>query len=140
MLEWETKESVTLLNIEQLARPFSYKLQIAQGQETQEKVVDIPETFAYLLGVHVTTRRVYADRDRRYLVYRGRIDHRGIVVIWRDTAGWDKADYERDKKFVAERKLAEGEDEVFVNGDSLIPNARTLDGVFKARMFAETPI
>jgi adenine-specific DNA-methyltransferase len=135
MLEWETKESVTLLNIEQLARPFSYKLQIAQGQETQEKVVDIPETFAYLLGMHVTTRRVYADRDRRYLVYRGRIDHREVTVIWRDTAGWDKADYERDKKFVAAEKLAEGADEVFVNGDSLIPNARTLDGVFKSRMF-----
>jgi len=27
--------------------------------------------------------------------------------------------------------------EVFVNGDSFIPNARALDPVFKARMFAE---
>ncbi len=84
--------------------------------------MDIPETFAYLLGMHVTTRRAYADKDRRYLVYRGRIDHREIAVIWRDNTGWDKADYERDKKFVADQKLAEGADEVFVNGDSLIPN------------------
>jgi adenine-specific DNA-methyltransferase len=29
-----------------------------------------------------------------------------------------------------------GADVVFVNADSLIPQARSLDGVFKARMFA----
>jgi len=33
--------------------------------------------------------------------------------------------------------LAEGADEVFVNGDFFIRNARALDPVFKARMFAE---
>ena len=43
---------------------------------------------------------------------------------------------ERDKKFVAEQQLAEGADEVFVNGDSFIANARALELVFKARMFA----
>jgi len=57
--------------------------------------------------------------------------------IWRETEGWQKADLERDKKFVAERKLAKGADEVFVNGDSFIPNAKALEPVFKARMFAE---
>ena len=64
-----------------------------------------------------------------------RIDHRQIVVIWRETDGWQKADLERDKKFVAEQKLTEGADEVFVNGDSFIPNAKALEPVFKARMF-----
>jgi adenine-specific DNA-methyltransferase len=135
MLEWEAKDSETLLNIQQLASPFSYRLELGGDEETPEKVVDIPETFAYLLGMHVTTRRVYTDKDRRYLVYRGRIDHREIAVIWRDIAGWEKDNYERDKKFVADQKVAEGADEVFVNGDSLIPNARTLDGLFKSRMF-----
>jgi adenine-specific DNA-methyltransferase len=53
----------------------------------------------------------------------------GLLVV-------QKADLERDKKFVAEQKLTEGADEVFVNGDSFIPNARALEPVFKARMFA----
>lgn len=136
MLQWETKESATLLNVEQLASPFSYTLRVTEGQETDDKVVDLPETFAYLLGLHVKTRRVLEDKDRRYVVYRGSIDHREVVVIWRDSAGWEKADFERDKKFVAEQKLTEGADEVFVNGDSLVPKARSLDGVFKARMFS----
>jgi len=98
--------------------------------------VNIPETFNYLLGLHVQTRRVYNDNGRRYLVYRGLIDQRNVAVIWRETESWEKADFERDRKFVTEQKLAEGADEVFVNGDSLIPNARALEPVFKARMFA----
>lgn len=98
--------------------------------------MDIPETFSYLLGLHVSTRRVYDDSGRRYLVYRGRVDHRNVAVIWRETEGWGKADYERDKKFVTEKKLAENADEVFVNRDSLIPSARALEPIFKARMFA----
>lgn len=60
---------------------------------------------------------------------------RQIVVIWRETEGWQKADMERDKKFVAEQKLTEDADEIFVNGDSFIPNAKALEPVFKARMF-----
>jgi adenine-specific DNA-methyltransferase len=82
------------------------------------------------------------SNGRRYLVYRGQTcppgsNHRQVVVIWRETEGWQKADLEQDRKFVAEKKLTEGADEVFVNGDSFIPNARALEPVFKARMFAE---
>ncbi len=136
MLKWETRKSETLLNVEKLANPFNYKLYIHADGQTREKLVDIPETFNYLIGLQVQTRRVYNDGGRQYLVYRGRIDHRNIAVIWRETEGWGKADFERDKKFVIKQKLTEGADEVFVNGDSLIPNARALEPIFKARMFA----
>lgn len=136
MLKWETRKSETLLNMEKLARPFSYKLHIHEDGQTREKVVDIPETFNYLLGLHVTKRQVFHDDDRRYLVYRGRIDHREVAVIWRETEGWGKKDFERDKRFVAEQKLTEGADEVFVNGDSFIPNAKALEPLFKSRMFS----
>ncbi|MFW6154234.1 MAG: site-specific DNA-methyltransferase [Planctomycetota bacterium] len=136
MLQWETKESETLLNVERMATPFSYTLHIAEGQETREKTVDVPETFNYLLGLNVRTRKVYDDDGRGYLVYGGQIDHRRVVVIWRETEGWGKKDLERDKKFVAGQKLTEGADEVFVNGDSFIPKARALEPVFKNRMFS----
>ena len=136
MLKWETRASETLLNVEKLARPFHYKLHIHADGQTREEIADVPETFNYLLGLHVQTRQVHDNGGRRYLVYRGRIDNRKVVVIWRETEGWQKADLERDKKFVAERKLTEGADEVFVNGDSFIPNAKALEPVLKARMFA----
>jgi len=140
MLKWETRKSETLLNVEKLARPFSYKLRIYAEGQTGEKVVDIPETFNYLLGLHIKTRQVFHDDDRRYLVYRGFIDHRQVTIIWRETHGWTEEDFERDRRFVAEQKLGEGADEIFVNGDSLIPGARALEPVFKARMFSPVKV
>jgi adenine-specific DNA-methyltransferase len=151
MLKWETRASETLLNVEKLSKPFHYKLHIHANGQARERLVDIPETFNYLLGLHVQTRRVYffpspsgrgmsegqGEGDgRRYLVYRGTIDQRRVVIIWRETRDWQQADFERDRDFVAEQRLTEGADEVFVNGDSLIPGARALEPIFKARMFA----
>ena len=61
MLRWETRASETLLNVDKLASPFSYQLQLHADGQTTEKSVDIPETFAYLLGLHVRTRQVHDD-------------------------------------------------------------------------------
>jgi hypothetical protein len=60
-----------------------------------------------------------------------------IMVAKRFDVEADTSALERDKKFVAEQKLTQGADEVFVNGDSFIRNAKALEPVFKARMFAE---
>jgi len=144
MLKWETRQSETLLNVEQLQAPFSYKLHLHRDGETRQRTVDLPETFAYLLGLDVQTRRVLpspsgrgAGGEGRYLVYRGTLrNSRTVVILWRDITGWGVADYEREAAFVAEQNLIAGADEIYVNGDSRIPGARSLDPIFKARMFA----
>lgn len=140
MLQWETKDSATLLNVKKLTRPFTYRLRVHAKGETQERMADIPETFNYLLGLNVRTRRVYEDEGRRYLVYRGETRDapgRDVAVIWRETEGWERADYDRDRRFVADQGLADGADAVYVNGDSCIPRALAIAPMFKARMFAE---
>jgi len=150
MLKWETRHSETLLDVEKLQTPFAYKLRIHRDGETRERLVDLPETFNYLLGLDVQTRKVYRMmNDERgmqnhhssflippsHLVYRGTLRNgRKVAIIWRDTTGWTKEDYERERDFVAEQKLTAGADEVFVNGDSLIPGARSLDPIFKEKM------
>ena len=137
MLKWETRHSETLLNVEKLQAPFSYKLHLHRDGETRERTVDLPETFAYLLGLDVQTQRVYDDGGRRCLVYRGTLRNgRTVVILWRDITGWGVEDYEREAAFVAQQKLTAGADEVYVNGDSRIPGARSLDPIFKERMFA----
>ena len=136
MLKWETQASQTLLNVEKLVQPFCYKLHIHADGHTHEKIADIPETFNYLLGMHVQTRQVHDDEGRRYLVYRGRMENRQVVVIWRETEDWGKPELERDKEFVVGNKLTEDADDIFVNGDSFIPSAKALEPIFKARMFA----
>jgi adenine-specific DNA-methyltransferase len=137
MLKWETRHSETLLNVEKLQSPFSYKLHLHRDGETRERTVDLPETFNYLLGLDVQTRRVYDDEGRHYMVYRGTLRNgRSVAVIWRETRDWTERDYRRDRDFVKEQKLTEGADEIYTNGDSFIPGARSLDELFKARMFA----
>jgi adenine-specific DNA-methyltransferase len=151
MLRWETRHSETLLNVEQLQAPFSYKLHLHRDGETRERTVDLPETFAYLLGLDVQTRHVLPSPfgspkgvlregvggEGRYLVYRGALRNgRTVVILWRDITGWGVEDYKNEAAFVAEQKLISGADEIYVNGDSRIPGARSLDPIFKERMFA----
>lgn len=141
MLQWETKDSETLLNVEQLSRPFTYRLKVRVDGETQERVADIPETFNYLLGLNVRTRRVYDDDTRRYLVYRGETRESpgwDMVVIWRETEEWEEADFERDREFVANQKITDGADSIYVNSSSCIIGAKSVDPLFKERMFAGT--
>ena len=140
MLKWETKESATFLNVSGLERPFDYKLRLNGNGDGEDVAVDLPETFNYLLGLAVRTRRVYDDDGRRYLVYTGRTrDKREAVVIWRNTAGWTAEDRERDRDFVAANGITADADEIWVNSDSMVKDSRSLDGLFKKRMFAPTP-
>ena len=137
MLQWETRKSETLLNVEKLAKPFSYRLHIHRDGETRAQTVDLPEPFAYLLGLYVQKRQVFNDNGRHYLVYRGATrEGRKVAVIWRENEGWTANEYKRDKEFVAAQKITEGIDDVYVNGDSYIPGARVLEKLFKERMFA----
>ena len=73
MLESDTRESPTFLNISKLQNPFSYQLNIVKDMQIQTQTIDLPETFNYLLGLSVQTRRCLHDDDRRYLVYKGTV-------------------------------------------------------------------
>jgi len=147
MLGFETRKSETLLNVEKLAAPFSYKLDILEGGERKTKPVDLPETFNYLLGLKVSSRKVHPrDGKLRYLVIHGTTNPHGeggerkVCVIWRDVTGWKAADFKADAEFVKRETLAGDADELFVNADSVIPGARVLDQVFKDRMFAPVAV
>ena len=139
MLTWETRQSETLLNATKLTRPFDYRLRAYAQGESRERTADVAETFNYLLGLDVRTRQVYEDDGKRYLVYRGATREapgRGIAVIWRQTEGWTEEDFARDREFVKENNLDGEADTVYVNGNSVIPGAKAIEPLFKARMFA----
>ncbi len=135
MLDFETKESETLLNVAKLDAPFDYKLR-RHGQD-EPLPVDLPETFNYLIGLHVKSRQVYDNKGTRYLVYRGRAEGRETVILWRTITGWGKKEFEADREFVKQHDLTKGAEDIFVNTDSFIPDARSLDPVFKRLMFSE---
>jgi adenine-specific DNA-methyltransferase len=137
LLGSETRESPTFLNVVELQNPFNYQLNIANGLQIETQTVDLPETFNYLLGISVKTRRCLYDGDRRYLIYRGTVGQKTVVIIWRETEGWEQEDYERDYDFIQEHELIMSADKVYVNTDSIIPEAESLDPLFKRLMFSQ---
>ena len=137
LLGSETRESPTFLAVSKLENPFSYQLNIVNGLQMQKQTVDLPETFNYLLGISVQTRQCLYDEDRRYLVYRGMVERKSVVVIWRETKGWYEQDWERDYRFIQEQELTEGAAEIYVNTNSIVPEAKSLDPLFRKLMFSE---
>ena len=128
----ESKDSPYLLRVQELSKPFSYKLKVNLKEvgDPQEVVVDLPETFNYLLGLNVKRMVMKAVGDgsepfaergvtttsssssfsslygHKYLFVLGTDQENGqnVAVVWRDWDNnrWKKADYDADRKFIVE--------------------------------------
>ena len=139
-LDWESRKRPTRLIESDLESPFSYALELTMGngengEKTRTETADLPETFAYLIGLRVRTREVAEDNGRRYLIQRGMSEEGETAVIWRDTKGWTDKDYERDRAFIRGGKFAEGASWVLVNGGSTLKKSGSLNPVFGDKMF-----
>ena len=145
MLSTETRSSNTLLNVEKLSQPFDYTLSVRTNGRTERRIVDLPETFNFLIGLRVRTRlALYREKDdgkHRYLVLRGKTQAgEETAVIWRNIEGWTAEDFEHEWEWVKQEELTEGAEVVYVNGDSVIEGACSLDPEFRHRMFEEVAV
>jgi len=132
MLEWETKNSRTLLNIDELKDPFNYKLKIIENYQQKVVNVDLVETFNYLLGLHVKGYRVLEDNGRKYVFVFGEKDGKRTVVAWRNIKD---IGFEEDKEII-ERQIKEfSPSEIYVNGDCAVKGFKPIEPEFKALMF-----
>ena len=141
-LEWESRKNPARIVESGLENPFSYTLELAvengeNGQEARKTTADLPETFAYLIGLRVLTCRVVKDgRGARHLVQRGKWEGRDTAVIWRDTTGWNEEDFEGDRKFIQEELAPEAE-RILVNGSACGQGMESLNPIFAKKMFPE---
>jgi len=136
MLDVETRESPSLLNIERFEDPFNYKLNIATGTvgETKPTVVDLVETFNYLIGLRVKT----IDHIGGVRVVTG-LNPEGerVLILWRKIkelnndaldAWFQKQGYNtKDQEY----------DVIYVNGDNNLENLRRPDQTWKVRLTEE---
>jgi adenine-specific DNA-methyltransferase len=140
MLDFETRGSPTLLSHGAFDKPFAYTLKIEHGRQTpQDTIVDLVETFHYLIGMHVRRFEQHEHQNRRYVVTRGevRTDHgvETVVTLWRDT---ENLDLEKEADWVGEQLVNEPVDRVYVNGPSFIDKAEPLEITFRQLM--EAPV
>jgi len=100
-LDFETKDSPYLLNIENLKNPFAYKLKVNLSEvgEPQEVVVDIPETFNYLLGIKLKKIKKRKNNGKDYLFILGEKEGQTYAIVWRELSN-NEEDAKKDKEFI----------------------------------------
>ena len=138
----ETSGSACLLG-KDFTDPFAYTLSVVRDGMRREVPVDLPETFNYLLGLHVESRR----RMDGVLAITGK-DHKEkhCLILWRNLNETDNAALE--KWFTRHRaEFAESLDAIYTNGDHTLNalkkrnetwTAKTIEPVFRELMFEET--
>jgi adenine-specific DNA-methyltransferase len=137
-LDWESKNCPTRLALEQLDMPFDYTLTLRRETGTVAVKPDLPETFAYLIGLH-TRRRFRIERNTvSYLIYTGTLHEDGteVAVLWRTCKDWKEANLKAEMEWWREERetLAPGATRIYVNGASAIEGHRSLDAEMKSRM------
>lgn len=136
MVDVEARESPSLLNVYGFEDPFNYKLNIATGsaRETKPTVVDLVETFNYLIGLRVKT----IDDIRGVRVVTG-TNPQGerVLILWRKIKELDNNaldEWFRQQSYNANDQEF---DLIYVNGDHNLENLRKSDQTWKAWLIEE---
>ena len=158
MLDIETEGS--LLKLDSFKTPFEYKLKVTEKNETVEKVIDIVETFNYLLGLSVSRQSAIAYFNAIFDeqgAYEGAVrlikdtsgiyafkqvegtlpDGRRALIIWRNiTENLLESNAALDAYFTKHRINPNDRefDVIYVNGDNNLENMRMDDDNWKVRM------
>ena len=137
----ETSNSAALLG-DEFRDPFAYIFSVVHNGGHREVSVDLPETFNYLIGLHVESRR----RIDGVLTITGMdAEGRHCLIVWRNL---DEMDYAAlDAWFDRNRKrFASSLELIYTNGDHTLnamqrPGetwiAETIEPVFRELMFDE---
>ena len=149
MLDVESRGSASLLNLDRFEDPFNYKLNIATGTAgdlpdapgsgtaqagTNPTVVDLVETFNYLIGLRVKT----IDHIGGVRVVTG-TNPQGerVLILWRKTKELDNdaldAWFEKQGYNTKDQEY----DVIYVNGDNNLENLRKADQTWKVRLIEE---
>jgi len=127
--DYETRESPYLLNIDYLENPFFYKLKVNLSEvgEPKEMVIDIPETFNYLLGLKIKKIKT-RENGRKYLFILGEKEGKDYAIVWREYDNkWKDEDFKKDKEFII-KELSEWKPYiVYVNGQSVLTPSKNFE-------------
>jgi adenine-specific DNA-methyltransferase len=142
MLEFETRESPPLFNSDMIKDPFANRLMIRQGNEIKECLVDLVETFNYLLGIHVKRVSTSSLDGRLYRAILGEKDSKQVVIVWRPLDGIteDESGLTLDKQHIETKIIADflgmetKPDRLFVNGPCFAENSEPIELELSKRM------
>ena len=161
LLPDETRNSLSLLNIDLLEHPFDYAMNITRRQESKVTAIDLVETFNYLIGLKVersfalqgfdaefstgeygaVTAKLKSGSTYRFKMVEGAtLSGERVLVIWRDLTGDKIKDNAVLDAFFERKKISATGFEyrkIYVNGDNNLPNLRADEESWKVVLIEE---
>lgn len=136
MLEFETKNSQTLVNIEAMKDPWDYKLKVWDGfTYDTEQAVDLVETFNYLIGLHMQKCITKEINGNTYqFVYGHNNANKNILAVWRNVKDWEIEDYKADSEALNAELKNYTYDLLYINEQAHIEGYQPIEEVFKNKM------
>lgn len=135
-LEFETKDSQTLVNTEAMQDPWNYQLKVWDGfTYDNEQAVDLVETFNYLIGLHLEKLFTTEINNKKYqFVYGHNNAGKQILIVWRSVKDWTAEDFKADSKALKEELKNYTYDQLYINGQAHIEGYQQTEDVFKNKM------
>jgi adenine-specific DNA-methyltransferase len=125
----------SLLDLEDIKDPFGYTMEIRDRDESKNQTIDLLETFNYLIGLSVRSVERTQNQNREYRIIRGEEDGKAVAVVWRPIEDDDGEDFfEQEREFLMS-DILEDEDIVYLNYDSALPDAKSIEKAFQNRMW-----
>ena len=134
MLDVESRESQSLLNVDAFRRPDEYKLRVERNGETKLVKVDLVETFSWLLGLTVK----HIDVIRGVRVIEGtNPEGAKVLVLWRNLDETNNDALDAWFKKQGYNTKDQEYDLIYVNGDNNLENLCREDQTWKVRLIEE---
>ena len=131
-LHFETANSNPFMNLDAFQNPFTYSLKVFDNYKYTEQIVDVVETFNYLIGLHLHGYKKLEHQKRDYLIVTGADrQNRRITILWRDATDLDFA---KDRDFIRQNLNASSYDVLYANNQCAIEGAVMIEEVFNNRM------
>lgn len=137
-LEFETKDSQTLVNTAAMQDPWDYKLKVWNGfTYDTEQAVDLVETFNYLIGLHMQKCITKEINNQKYQFIIGHNNaNKKIAVVWRSVKDWKLEDYKADATALKEELKSFTYDLLYINDQAHIEGYQPIEEVFKNKMLS----
>ena len=148
-LPLETAHATPLLNLEDLRDPFAYRLRVHTPDGTQERPVDLIETFPLVMGLRPVRRwaAVHAGAtpgggSRSYLLMEAKArDGSLVLVVWRPVQDLDSG---AEKAWLSAELASKNSSwdrytTVWMNAQGALPKGVELDADFRRALLSRDP-
>lgn len=157
MIDFETKTSPSLLNIDMFENPFEYGMKIIEKNEIKYKNIDLIETFNYLIGLNINQNvktRYFTFEDKNLkekklnenYIYKIKeiigTNENGekILIIWRNRTEHKDVDNKFIEEYFRKQRynpLDMEFDKIYINGDNTLQNIKKDEEHWKVELIEE---